>query len=207
MSDSLWPHGLQHARLPCPSPSPGVCSHSHPFSQWCHPTISSSVTPVPSCPQSLPASGSFPMSQLFTFSFSISPSNDYSGSISFRIDWLHLLAVQGTLKNLLQHYNLKASILLCSAFLIVQLSHPSMTSGKTENRSSSKSLHPGFTEETFAVSAQPTFLWCFPRKGPRGPTWEWRKEFLHLSFSISFPDIAFEKSHLPAERQVCFKSF
>ena len=116
VSDSLWPHGLQHARLPCPSPSPGVCSHSHPFSQWCHPTISSSVTPVPSCPQSLPASGSFPMSQLFTFSFSISPSNDYSGSISFRMDWLDLLAVWGILKSLLQHYSSKTSILRALIF-------------------------------------------------------------------------------------------
>ena len=65
MSDSLWPHGLQHARLPCPSPTPGACSDSCPLSQWCYPTISSSVVPFSSCPQSFPASGSFPMSQLF----------------------------------------------------------------------------------------------------------------------------------------------
>ena len=65
MSNSLWPHGLQHTRLPCPSPSPGVCSNSCPLSQWCHPTISSSVVPFSSCPQSFPASGSFPMSQPF----------------------------------------------------------------------------------------------------------------------------------------------
>ena len=65
MSDSLWPHGLQHTRLPCPSPSPGVCLYSCPLSRWCHPTISSSVVPFSSCPQSFPASGSFPMSQLF----------------------------------------------------------------------------------------------------------------------------------------------
>ena len=63
MSDSLWPHGLQHARLPCPSPTPGACSNSCPLSQWCHPTISSSVVPFSSCPQSFPASGPFPMSQ------------------------------------------------------------------------------------------------------------------------------------------------
>ena len=66
MSDSLWPHGLQHARLPCPSPTPGVYSNSCPLSRWCHPTISSSFIPFSSCPQSFPASGSFPMSQLFT---------------------------------------------------------------------------------------------------------------------------------------------
>ena len=65
MSDSLRPHGPQHARLPCPSPSPGVCSHSRPFSQWCHPTISSSVIPFSSCLQSFPASGFFLISQLF----------------------------------------------------------------------------------------------------------------------------------------------
>ena len=102
MSDSWWPHGLQHARLPCPSPSPGPCSNTCPQSWWCHPTISSSVIPFSSCPQSFPASGSFLMSQLFrcpkywSFSFSISPSDEYSGLISFRMDWLVLLAVQGT---------------------------------------------------------------------------------------------------------------
>ena len=67
MSSALWPHGLQHARLPCPSPTPGVYPNSCPSSQWCHPAISSSVVPFYSCPQSLPASGSFPMSQLFTW--------------------------------------------------------------------------------------------------------------------------------------------
>jgi len=66
MSDSLWPHGLQHIRLPCPSLSPGVCSNSCPLSWWCHPTISSSVSPLSSCPQTFPASGFFPMNHLFT---------------------------------------------------------------------------------------------------------------------------------------------
>ena len=116
---TLQSHGLQHTRLPCPSPSPGVCSNSCPSSWWCHSTTSSSVIPFPSCLQSFPASGSFPMSQLFTpggqsigsFSFSICPFNEYSGLISFRIDWLDLLAVQGTLKSLLQHHNSKTSIL------------------------------------------------------------------------------------------------
>ena len=112
-SISLGPHELQHARLPCPSLSPRVCSNSCPDS--CHPTISSSVAPFSSCPQSFPASGSFPMSRLsgqsiWSFSFSVSPSNEYSGLISFRIDWFDLLAVQGTLKSLLQHHSMKVSI-------------------------------------------------------------------------------------------------
>ena len=106
MSDSLWPHGLQHARLPCPSLSPGVCSSSCPLSQWWHPTILSSVVPFSSCPQSLPASVISNESVLcirwpkyWNFSFSISPSNEYPGLISFRIDLFDLLAVQGTLKS------------------------------------------------------------------------------------------------------------
>ena len=94
---------------------------------WCHPTISSSVTLLSSCPQSFPGSGSFLMSQLF----SISPSSEHSGLISFRMDWLDLLAVQGTLKSLLQHHSSNASILRRSAFFTVQFSHPYMTTGKT----------------------------------------------------------------------------
>ena len=129
MSDSLRPHGLQHTRLPCPLPTPWACSYSCPLSQWCHPTISSSVIPLFSCLQSFPASGSFLKSQFIIsggqkyWSFSFSPFNEYSGLISFRMDWLDLLAVQGTLKSLLQHHSSKASILQCSAFFIVQLSH------------------------------------------------------------------------------------
>ena len=138
MSDSLRPHELQHTRPPCPSPTPGVHPNPCPSSRWCHPTISSSVVPFLYCLQSLPVSGSFPVSQLFTsggqsigaFSFSISPFNEYSGLISFRMDWLGLLAVQGTLKSLLQHHSSKASILQCSAFFIVQFSHLYMTTGK-----------------------------------------------------------------------------
>ena len=137
MSNSLQPHGVQHARLPCPSLSPGVCSNSRPLSQWCHPTISSSVV-LFFCPQSFPASGSFPVSQLFasgghkywSFNFSISLSNDYSGLISIRIDSFDLFAVQGTLKSLLQHSS-KASIFRHSAFFSVPLSHPYVTIGKT----------------------------------------------------------------------------
>ena len=139
VSDSLRPHESQHARPSCLSPTPGVHSNSRPSSWWCHPVISSSVVPFSCCPQSLPTSESFPMNQLFTwggqstgvFSFSIIPSKEIPGLISFRMDWLDLPAVQGTLKFLLQHHSLKASILQCSAFFIVQLSHPYMTTGKT----------------------------------------------------------------------------
>ena len=138
MSYSLWPCELQHARPPCPSPTPGVHPNSCPSSQWCHPTISSSVVHFSSCPQSFRASGSFPVSQLFTSggqSIRVSASGEYSMNIqdciSFRMDWLDLLAVQGTLKSLLQHHNSKASILRHSAFFIVQLAHPYMTIGKT----------------------------------------------------------------------------
>ena len=139
MSDSLRPHESQHTRPPCPSPPPGVHPNSCPSSRWCHPVISSSVIPFSSCPQSLPASGSFPMSQLFawggqsigSFSFSIRPFNEHPGLSSFGMDWLDLLAVQGTLKSLLQHHSSKASILRHSAFFTVQLLHPYMTTGET----------------------------------------------------------------------------
>ena len=128
-----------HARLPYPSPTLGACPDSCPSSRWWHPTILSSVIPFSSCLQSCPASESFPMSQFFasdgqsieSFSFSISPSNEYSGLISFRIDLFDLLAVQGTLKSLLQQHSSKASILRCSGFFIIQLSHSYMTTGKT----------------------------------------------------------------------------
>ena len=136
MSNSLPPYGLQHARPPCPTPTPGACSKSCPSSQWCHPTISLSVFPISSHLQSFPASGSFPVNQFFSirwpkyWSFSISPSNEYSGLISFRIDWLDLLAVQGTFLSLLQHHSSKASIHQHSAFFVVQLSHPYITTGK-----------------------------------------------------------------------------
>ena len=139
ISDSLRPNESQHPRPPCPSQTPGVYSNSCPSSWWCHPALSSSGVPFSSCPQSLPASGSFPMSQLFAwggqsignYSFSISPSNEHPGLISFRMDWLDLLAVQGTLKSLLQHNSSKASIFRHSVFFTVQLSHPHMTTGKT----------------------------------------------------------------------------
>ena len=134
---TLQLHGLQLSRLPCPSSSPRACSNSCPSSQWCHPTISPSVVPFSSCLQSFPASGSFPVSQLFVsgghkyWSFGISLSNEYSGLISFRIDWFDLLAVQGTLNSLLQHYSWKASVLWCSASFMVKLSNPYITTAKT----------------------------------------------------------------------------
>ena len=141
MSYSLWPHELQHSRVTCPSLSPGVCSDSCPLSQWCYLTISLSGIPFSFCLQSFPPSGSFPVSQLYasggqstghlSFSLSISPSNEYSGLISFRMDWFDLLTVQGTLKSLLQHHSSKASVLQCSAFFMVRLSHPYMTTEKT----------------------------------------------------------------------------
>ena len=132
MSNSLWPHGLQQTRLPCPLPTPRVYSNSCPLSWWCHPTISSSVVPFSSHLQSFPASVlciRWPKS--WSFSFNISSFNEYSGLISFRMDWLDLLAVQETLKSLLQHHSSKASVLWHSAFFIVQLSHPYMTTRKT----------------------------------------------------------------------------
>ena len=107
VSNSLRPHESQHARPPCPSPTPGVHSNSRPSSHSCHPAISSSVVPFSSCPQSLPESVFSNESTLrvrwpkyWSFSFSISPSNEHPGLISFRMDWLDLLAVQGTLKSL-----------------------------------------------------------------------------------------------------------
>ena len=119
VSDSLRPHVLQHTRPPCPSPTPGVYSNSCPFSWWCHPTISSSVIPFSSCPQSFTALGSFSNESVlcirwpkyWSFSLSISPSNEHPGLVPFRMDWLDLLAIQGTLKSLLQHHSSKASIL------------------------------------------------------------------------------------------------
>ena len=128
-SNSLRPHEPQHARLPCSSPNPRVPPNPCPLSRWCHSTISSSVVPFSSCPQSFPASGSFPMSQFFasggqsigvSASTSVLPMNN-SGLNSFRMDWLDLLAVQRTLKSLLEHYSSKGSILQHSVFFRVKL--------------------------------------------------------------------------------------
>ena len=116
----------------------GACLNLCPLSQWCHPTISS-CHPLLLLPSIFPSIRVFSNESVlcirwpkyWSFSFNISPSNEHSGLISFRMDWLDLLAVQGTLKSLLQHHSSKASILRCSAFFIVQLSHPYMTTGKT----------------------------------------------------------------------------
>ena len=138
VSDFLQSHGPQHASPPCPSPTPGVYPNSCPLSRWCHPTI-------PSCWSLLLPPSIFPSIRVFSnestlrirwpkywsFSVSISPSSEHPGLISFRMDWLDLLAVQGTLKSLLQHHSTKASILRLSAFFVVQLSHPYMAIGKT----------------------------------------------------------------------------
>ena len=123
MSHSLRPHELHHARPPCPSPTSGVHTNPCPSSQCSHPTISSSVVPFSSCLQSFQVSGSFPMSHIrwpkyWSFSFNISPSNGHPGLITFRMDWLDLLAVQGTLKSLLQHHSSKALILWFSFFFM-----------------------------------------------------------------------------------------
>ena len=126
VSNYLQCHGLQNARLPCPSPSPGVFENSCALSRWCHPTISSSVAPFSSCPQAFPASRAFSSESVlcirwpkyWSFSFSFSPSNEYSGLISCRIDWLDLLAVQGSLKSLFQHRGSKASFFGTQPFLL-----------------------------------------------------------------------------------------
>ena len=138
MSDSLRSHESQHARPPCPSPTPGVHSDSSPSSQWCHPAISSSVIPFSSCSQFPPASESFPVSQLFAWggqstgvstlaSFLPKKSQGWSPS-----EWTGWISLQSKgLSSLLQHYSSKSSILRHSAFFTVQLSHPYMTTGKT----------------------------------------------------------------------------
>ena len=121
-------------KLPCPSLSPRACSNSCPLSWWCHLTISF-CHPIPLLPDIRVFSDESALCirwpKYCSFSFSISLFNEYSGLISFRINWFDLFAIQGTLKSLLQHHSSKASILWCSAFFIVQLSHPYMTTGKT----------------------------------------------------------------------------
>ena len=137
VSISLWPHESQHARPPCPSPTPGVHSDSRPSSQWRHPlshprSSPSPLAPNPSQHQSLFqwVNSSHEVPKVLEFQFSIIPFKEIPGLSSFRMDWLDLLAVQGTLKSLLQHHSSKASILRCSAFFTVQLS-TFLTTGKT----------------------------------------------------------------------------
>ena len=132
MSDSLQPHELQHARPPCPSPTPGVYSNSCPSNHLifcCLLLLPSIFSRIRVLSNELVLRIRWP--KYWSFSFSISPSNEYSGLISFRVDWFDLLAVQGTLKSLLQHHSSKASILWCSAFFIVQISPPYLITGKT----------------------------------------------------------------------------
>ena len=128
VSNSLWPHGLQHTRLPCPSPTPRACSNSCPSSRWCiqpsHPALSA-------CPLAFNLSQHLGLFKWVSALHQVAKVLVYSGLISFRIDWLGLLAVQGTLTSLLQHHSSKASVLQCSASFMVQLSHPHMTTGKT----------------------------------------------------------------------------
>ena len=139
VSDSLQPHVLQHARLPCSSPSPGACSNSCPLSWWCHPIFSSSVVPFSSCLLSFPAWGSFPVSQLFPSGGQSTGASALASVLPMNIqDWFPLgltglisLQSKGLFKSLLQHHSLKASVLWCLAFFIVQLSYPYMATGKT----------------------------------------------------------------------------
>ena len=152
MSNSLRPYGLQHEKPPWPSPTPGVYTNPCPLSWWCHPPISSSAVPFSSCFQSSPLRIRWP--KYWSCSFNISPSNEYPGLICFRMNWLDLLAVQGSLRSLPQHHNSKASILRHSAFFIVQLSPPYMTTGKTI----------ALTRRTFVdkVMSQSVPFYCFP---------------------------------------------
>ena len=138
MFDSLWPHGLQHTRLPYQSSIPGACLNSCPWSWWCHPSILSSVVPFSFCLQSFPASGSFQMSQ---FLASGGQNVGASASASYRpmniqdwfpSGWTGLISLQSKgLSRVLQHHSSKASNLRCSAFFMVWLSHPHVTTGKT----------------------------------------------------------------------------
>ena len=138
MSDSLWPHGLQHTRLPCPSTSPRVCSNSCPLNWWCHPTISSSLFPFSSCPQSSSPSGSFQMSQFFTSggqSIGVSASASVlpmsiQGWFPFRINWLISLQSRDSQESSPAPHS-KASVLRQSALFMAQFSHLYMTTGKT----------------------------------------------------------------------------
>ena len=165
MSNSVQARGLQHARLPCPPLFSAVCLKSCPLSQWCHPTISSSVVHFSSWLQSFPASGSFQMSHFFTSggqsigvsaSASVLPMNIQDW---FPLGWTGWISLQSKgLKSLLQHYGSKASILLCSACFIVQLSHPYMTTGKTI----------ALTRQTFADKVMSLLFNMLSRKW-----WDW----------------------------------
>ena len=128
VSDSLRPHESQHTRPPCSSPTPRVHWNLCPSSRWCHPGISSChllllLPPIPPSIRVFSNESTLRMRwpKYWSFTFIISPSSEHLGLISFRMDWLDLLAVQGTLKSLLQHHSSKTSILWCSAFFTIQL--------------------------------------------------------------------------------------
>ena len=138
VSDSLQPHGLQHARPPCPSPTPTVYLNSCPLSRWMLSSHLILLSPSPPTFNPSQHQGLFNESALrirwtkdWNFSFNISPSNEHPELISFRMDWLDFLAIQGTLTSLIQHHSSKASILRRSALFIAQLAHPYVTTGKT----------------------------------------------------------------------------
>ena len=138
VSDSLWPHGLHHARFPCPSPTPGACSNSCPSSRWCHPTVSSSVIPFSSCPQSLPASGSFPMSQLFAWggqsigvsaSTSVLQMNTQGRS---PLGWTGWISLQSKgLSRVFSNTTVQKHQFFSTQLSLWSNSHPYMTTGKT----------------------------------------------------------------------------
>ena len=178
MSDSLQTHKVQHARPPCSSPTPGVHPNPCPLSRWCHPTISSSVVPFSSCPQCLPASGSFPMSQLFasggqsvgvSASTSVLPMNIQD---SFPLGWTGWISLQSKgLLSLLQHHSSKASILQLSAFFTVQLSHPYMTTGKT--RALTRWTFVGKAMSLFFNRLSRSVITFFPRSKCLLISWLW----------------------------------
>ena len=146
MSNSLRHHELQHSRLACPSPSLGVCSNSCPLSWWCYLTISSSAAPIPLLPSVFPSLRSFSSGSALSLFQWVGSSHQVAKVLElqlqpqsfqwifrvdfFSIDWFDLLAVQGTLKSLLQHHSSIASILQCSAFFMVHFSHLYMTTEK-----------------------------------------------------------------------------
>ena len=158
---------------PRPSLSLGVCSNLCPLSQWCYLTISSYAAPS-SCPRDafpsirvFSSKSALPIRwpQYWSFSLSISPSNEYSRLISFRIDWFNLLAVQGTLKSLLQHHKSKASILRCTAFFMVQLSHLYMTTGKTIVLTTQTFVGKVMSLLFSLPAMQETWVWSLPWVG------------------------------------------
>ena len=184
MSNSLQPHGLQHTRHPCPSPSPGACSNSCPSSGWCHPTISCSVTPLSLLPSVFPSIRVFSNESVLrirwpkNWSFTISPSNEYPGLFSFRIDWFDLLAVQGTLNSFLYCHSWKPSILWCSAFFKVQLSHPYLITGKTIYTYINVYIHP-YVYMYISISAlltmpKPLTVWITINCGKLWKRWEYQ---------------------------------